>query len=127
MKSCQYAGYFYHSESLNWAACGPQVGHSGPKRWHSPPTNEREPNPDAAADQSVKDSGGGTSPADAMKTIEKLLQQLPGYYLEIPGFLLKITEPDALLAAFKSAHAFRTTNSSCKALPCEGRLVRRKT
>jgi len=25
---CQYMGYFYYSKNLNWAACGPRVGHS---------------------------------------------------------------------------------------------------
>ena len=24
---CQYAGYFYYSEKLNWAVCGPRVGY----------------------------------------------------------------------------------------------------
>jgi len=25
---CQYIGYIYYSENLNWAAYGPRVGHS---------------------------------------------------------------------------------------------------
>jgi len=25
---CQYVGYFYYSENLNWAVDGPRVGHS---------------------------------------------------------------------------------------------------
>jgi len=25
---CEYVGYIYYSENLNWAACGPRVGHS---------------------------------------------------------------------------------------------------
>jgi len=30
---CQYVGNFYYSENLNWAACGPRVGHSGSRSW----------------------------------------------------------------------------------------------
>jgi len=30
--SCQHVGDFYFSENLNWAACGPKIGHS----WFSP-------------------------------------------------------------------------------------------
>jgi len=26
---CQYVGYFFCSENLNWASCGPRVQHSG--------------------------------------------------------------------------------------------------
>jgi len=25
---CQYVGYLYYSKNVNWAACGPWVGHS---------------------------------------------------------------------------------------------------
>jgi len=25
---CENVGYFYYSENLNWAACGPRLGHS---------------------------------------------------------------------------------------------------
>jgi len=30
---CQYVGYFHYSEHLNWAACGPRVGHSCARNW----------------------------------------------------------------------------------------------
>jgi len=30
---CQYIGYFSYSENLNWATCGPRVGHCCLKSW----------------------------------------------------------------------------------------------
>jgi len=32
---CQYVGYFYYSKNLNWAACGPLVGHSCRRLLHN--------------------------------------------------------------------------------------------
>jgi len=32
----QYVGYFYYTENLNWAACGPRVGHSCSGTFDSP-------------------------------------------------------------------------------------------